>query len=123
MADRNYADRNYDARKLGTDGEQVTARWYTERGYTVLDRNWRCSDGELDLVLAKGSLVVICEVKTRSSDRYGSPFEAVGPAKQLRLRRLAARWLREASPFRPDEVRFDVAGVVGRRVEVIESAL
>ena len=116
-------DPRFDPRRLGADGEDQAALWYQERGYELLARNWRCSDGELDLVLARGTTVVICEVKTRSTSRFGSPFEAVGPAKQHRLRRLAARWLREAAPFRPDEVRFDVAGVVGRRVEVIEHAL
>lgn len=116
-------ERKFDQRLLGQDGEDVAARWYEARGYVVLARNWRCPEGELDLVLAKGDLVVVCEVKTRSSDRYGSPFEAVGPHKRMRLRRSAARWLREAAPFRPEEVRFDVAGVVGRRVEVVHSAL
>ena len=113
----------FDPRRLGADGELAAARWYTDRGYTVLARNWRCRAGELDLVLAKDRLIVICEVKTRSSDRYGSPFEAVGPDKQRRLRRLAAQWLAEAAPFRPDAVRFDVAGVMGRKVRVVESAL
>ena len=114
--------RRFDPRRLGIDGEQTVARWYSERGYTVLDRNWRCSDGELDLVLSTGRTVVFCEVKTRTSDRFGTPFDAVGPDKQRRLRRLAGRWLREAAPFRPDDLRFDVAGVMGRRVDVIESA-
>ncbi len=115
--------RRFDPQRLGADGEDVAARWYVERGYRVLARNWRCSDGELDLVMARGRTVVICEVKTRSSLRFGSPFEAVGRAKQQRLRRLGARWLREAAPFRPVEVRYDVAGIVGRRIEVIEGAL
>lgn len=113
--------RRFDPQRLGADGEDVAARWYVDRGYRVLARNWRCREGELDLVLGRGSLVVICEVKTRSSERFGSPFEAVGPAKQRRLRRLGARWLSESCPGRV-EVRFDVAGVVGRRVEVIEQA-
>ncbi len=115
--------RRYDSRRLGADGERVVAEWYEARGYTVVARNWRCSDGELDLILAMGTTVVFCEVKTRSSDRFGTPFDAVGPDKRRRLRRLAGRWLREAAPFRPTELRFDVAGVVGRRVDVIESAL
>lgn len=114
--------RRYDPKRLGVDGEQVAADWYVDRGYTVVDRNWRCSDGEIDLVLARGRTVVFCEVKTRTSDRYGSPFDAVGPDKQRRVRRLAGRWLREAAPFRPDDVRFDVAGVMSRRVDVIEGA-
>ena len=115
-------EKRFDPRRLGVDGEQRAAQWYTERGYEVLARNWRCREGELDLVLAKDRTIVFCEVKTRTSDRYGTPFEAVGPAKQRRLRALGARWLREAAPFRPESVRFDVAGVVQRRVQVIESA-
>jgi putative endonuclease len=115
--------RRHDPARLGRHGEDLAATWYEQRGYTVLERNWRCREGELDLVLGNGDLIVICEVKTRSSDRFGSPFEAVGRTKQLRLRRLAARWLRERAPFRPATVRFDVAGVVGGRVEVVESAL
>ncbi len=115
--------RRFDPQRLGADGEDVAARWYVDRGYRVLARNWRCREGELDLVVARGRTVVICEVKTRSSLRFGSPFEAVGAAKQRRLRRLGARWLAEAAPFHPDEVRFDVAGIVGRRIEVIEGAL
>lgn len=113
----------FDPRRLGAHGEDLVARWYVERGYEVLARNWRCAQGELDLILASGDLVVICEVKTRSSLRYGSPFEAVGPAKQRRLRRLGAEWLSTDAPFRPARVRYDVAGVVASRVEVIEDAL
>ena len=113
----------FDPRRLGADGEDVVARWYLERGYRVLARNWRCAEGELDLILARGSTVVVCEVKTRSSTRFGSPFEAVGRDKQRRLRRLVGIWLAEAAPFRPDEVRVDVAAVISRRVEVIEGAL
>lgn len=112
-----------DPARLGAYGEQLVSEWYVERGYRVLARNWRCRDGEIDLVLGRGTTIVVCEVKTRSSDRYGSPFEAVTPAKSGRLRRLAARWVKECAPFRPEAVRVDVAGVVGRRIEVIEGAL
>lgn len=91
------------------------AEWYAARGYAVVDRNWRCADGELDLVLsaAGGSLVVFCEVKTRSGSQFGSPFEAVTPAKLRRLRRLAGRWMSEARPsaLSPDGLRVDVAAV------------
>jgi putative endonuclease len=114
--------RRHDPARLGRHGEDLAAAWYERRGYTVVARNWRCREGELDLVLALDDLIVICEVKTRSGSRFGSPFEAVDRRKQLRLRRLAARWLRECAPFRPATVRFDVAGVLGGRVEVIEAA-
>lgn len=105
----------------GRFGEDAAARWYTERGYSVLARNWRTPGGELDLVVGRGRLVVFCEVKARSSTAYGSPAEAVTPAKQLRLRRLAAAWL-ATTVGPPVEVRFDVASVLGTRIEVIEGA-
>ena len=89
----------------------------------MVARNWRCRDGELDLIVAQGRTVVVCEVKTRSSLAYGHPAEAVTPAKQQRIRRLARRWLAEADlPVRPDRVRFDVAAVLPGRVDVIEAA-
>lgn len=106
---------------LGASGEARAAAWYEARGYRVLARNWRVREGELDLVLARGSTVVFCEVKTRSSLAYGLPAEAVGPAKQRRLRSLALLWLRTARRA-PAEIRFDVACVVGTNVEVIEAA-
>ncbi len=96
---------------LGAYGEQLAARHLTERGMVVLDRNWRCDLGEIDLVLRDGSLLVVCEVKTRTSTAFGNPIEAVTERKAARLRRLAARWLTEHS-VRPKEVRIDVVGVL-----------
>jgi putative endonuclease len=107
---------------LGSAGEQAAARWYERAGYQVVDRNWRCREGELDLVVARHGVVVLCEVKTRSSDRFGTPAEAVTYRKQARLRRLAGRWLASWEGARPRLVRFDVACVYGGRVEVIEDA-
>jgi putative endonuclease len=108
-------------RALGARGEALTARWYEARGYQVLTRNWRCREGELDLVLAHGRTVIVCEVKTRSSNAFGTPAEAVTPAKQRRLRILALRWL-EAHEVKGVPLRFDVAGVIGNEVTVIEAA-
>ena len=87
----------------------------------VVDRNWRCREGEIDLVLTSARLLVFCEVKTRSSNAYGSPAAAVTLAKQMRLRKLGMRWI-DAHQMRPSAIRFDVACVVGRHVSVIESA-
>lgn len=95
--------------------------WYERRGYELLDRNWRCQAGEIDLVLRKGAAVVVCEVKSRSTLAYGAPAEAVGPAKRARLRRLAACWLATHDVHAP-VVRFDVAAVLGCDVAVTRGA-
>ncbi|MDP3968463.1 MAG: YraN family protein [Nocardioides sp.] len=99
---------------LGAYGEKVAARHLQEQGMVLLDRNWRCDAGEIDLVLRDGRALVVCEVKTRSSNDYGSPLEAVTEAKAQRLRRLAARWI-EATGFHPPEVRIDLVGVLRGR--------
>lgn len=108
-------------RALGASGEDAVAAWYEARGYEIVVRNWRCRDGELDLIVRTGRSFVFCEVKTRTSDAFGVPVEAVTQAKRARLRRLAARWLTEA-PMRAHQIRFDVASVMGDRVEVLEGA-
>ncbi|MHB8220757.1 MAG: YraN family protein [Acidimicrobiales bacterium] len=110
-----------DRRRLGAVGEDAAAAWYRAAGYQVLDRNWRCAEGEIDLVCRRGGTVVVCEVKTRGTPTFGSPFEAVTVSKRRRLRGLGARWLREHE-VRCVCVRFDVAGVIHGRVEVIEGA-
>lgn len=109
-------------RALGQEGEDLVAAWYEARGYEVVVRNWRCRDGELDLVVRAGRMFVFCEVKTRSSTAFGAPVEAVTRAKQARLRRLAARFLEHDAPVRPREIRFDVASVLRGGVEVLEGA-
>lgn len=96
---------------LGAYGEALAARHLTEQGMVVLDRNWRCDLGEVDLVLRDGRVLVVCEVKTRSSLAYGTPIEAVTEQKAARLRRLAARWLTDHE-VHPDEVRIDIVGVL-----------
>ncbi len=110
-----------DRRALGASGEEAVAAWYVAHGYEILARNWRCRAGELDLVVRRGRTFVFCEVKTRSSDAFGAPVEAVTRTKQVRLRHLAARWLEDA-PMRPTDIRFDVASVLAGTIEVLEGA-
>jgi putative endonuclease len=79
----------------GERGEALAARYLEKQGLIVLSKNWRCPAGELDLVLTDGSTLIICEVKTRTTDNYGTPAEAVDDAKVARIRRLAHRWRTE----------------------------
>ena len=108
---------------LGRAVEERAAAWYQANGYEVLDRNWRCKEGEVDLVARRrcDRLVVFCEVKARRSGRFGSAAEAVGRDKQARLRRLAGAWL-VGHRSGAAGVRFDVAAWDAGRFEVVEGA-
>jgi putative endonuclease len=107
--------------RLGAVGEELAAQWYAGRGYTVVERNWRCRHGEIDLIVRRGNLVVVAEVKSRSSSAYGHPGEAVNWRKQQRIRRLALQWL-AAREVRGVELRFDVVTILAGRLAVIEAA-
>jgi putative endonuclease len=95
---------------LGAYGERVAVRLLTDVGLQVLDRNWRCRSGELDIVARDGSALVFCEVKTRTGSGFGHPVEAVTAVKRARLRALARAWLDAHDHHAPD-LRFDVVGV------------
>ncbi len=99
--------------ELGARGEDLAVTYLTDEGLTVLDRNWRCREGELDVVARDRATLVFCEVKTRRGTGYGDPVEAVTYAKQRRLRVLAQRWLAAHDEHAP-EVRFDVIGILLR---------
>jgi len=96
---------------LGKEGEQAAVSYLEGLGFRILDRNWRCADGEIDIVAVERHTFVACEVKTRSGTRYGTPLDAVGRAKRRRLRRLAAQWL-SAHGVRFDQIRIDVLGLL-----------
>ena len=98
---------------LGARGERIAAAYLTDAGLRLLDRNWRCRDGELDIVAREGDALVFCEVKTRRGTGYGYPVEAVTIPKQRRLRVLAQRWLAAHDEHAPD-LRFDVVGILVR---------
>jgi putative endonuclease len=96
---------------VGVYGERVAERFLVQAGLVVLERNWRCSLGEIDIVARDGDCLVVCEVKTRSSAAFGHPLEAVSADKAARLRRLAMAWI-EANGVRPREVRIDLVAVL-----------
>jgi putative endonuclease len=99
--------------ELGSLGEHLAVTYLTDVGLRVLDRNWRCREGELDIVARDGAALVFCEVKTRRGIGFGHPVEAVTATKQRRLRTLAQRWLAAHDEHAP-ELRFDVVGVLVR---------
>ena len=97
---------------LGDFGERVAARFLVDLGMVVLDRNWRCTAGEIDIVALDGSDLVVCEVKTRSSARFGTPLEAISADKAVRLHRLGHRWTRaHRGQVRFSSMRVDVVCV------------
>ena len=96
---------------IGAYGEQVAARHLDGLGIVVLERNWRCDEGEIDIVARDGAVLVVCEVKTRTSLVAGTPHEAVTAPKLDRLRRLGERWARERG-IRPEGIRVDLVAVL-----------
>ena len=113
----------------GKWAEDLVSRWYEQQGYVIVARNWRCKRGELDVVACRDAVLVVCEVKARASNAFGTPAEAVTPAKQMKVRRATADFrtsMRESN----DEiaslvniartVRFDVACVLGTQLEMLE---
>ena len=99
---------------VGAYGERVAMRTLALAGMAILDRNWRCADGELDLVARDANLIVFCEVKTRRGGWFGTPIEAVDERKVRRTRAAAAQWL-AAHPRERGELRFDVISVWPQR--------
>jgi putative endonuclease len=99
---------------VGAYGERVAADHLVAAGMVILDRNWRCAAGEIDIVARDGDVLVFCEVKTRTGTGFGTPLEGVTPRKAARLRRLAAAWMHDRS-LRVPEVRIDLVGVLRPR--------
>lgn len=96
---------------LGKRGEDIACAYLVSRGYQVIDRNWRCGAGEIDIVARQGSSLVVIEVKARSSLAAGHPFEAITARKYSRLRALAGHWC-EAQAETFASVRIDAVGVI-----------
>ena len=112
---------------VGRFGEEVAVQHLRGIGMAVVDRDWRCRDGELDVVARDGDVLVFCEVKTRRGTRYGRPVEAITPAKAKRLRDLARMWLAD-SRSHAGGLRFDVVEVLlstqrGTQVEHLRGVL
>jgi putative endonuclease len=99
---------------LGRRGERLAEQHLLARGYRLVERNWRCRQGEIDLVVRDGDALVFVEVKTRTSTAFGHPFEAITPVKLARLRRLAVEWC-TAHPTERGRIRIDAVAVLAPR--------
>ncbi len=95
----------------GHQGEQIALDFLMGLGYRLVEKNWRCRSGEIDLIVTDGQVLVFVEVKARNSTSYGLPQEAVVPAKQARIRRIAQYYL-QVSGRDEEECRFDVVAIV-----------
>jgi putative endonuclease len=121
MSQRKSVPANLANRARGRWGEDLAAAHYRRRGAEVVDRNWRSSTGELDLVVLDGSTYVFSEVKARRTSDFGPASAAVTVAKQRRIRQLAVEWLR-AHDVNARSIRFDVVAITGTDLELITDA-
>jgi putative endonuclease len=114
---------DYNRRKIGANYEQMAAKYLISKGYRILETNYHNRYGEIDLIVeTKEKLLVICEVKYRSSNRYGSPFEAVTETKRRRICKVAKRYYLEHGLDLDYSCRFDVIGICGEEIVHIEGA-
>jgi putative endonuclease len=115
-------------RETGASGERIAAEFLGKNGYTILDRNYRCTEGEIDIVARQNDTLVFIEVRTKKSWRFGSPEESITPVKKARLRTLAERYGQEhenlPAAWRIDVVAIQMAsdGCI-KRIEIIENAV
>jgi len=107
MAPKGVVTVTAERKKLGQRGEDAAAAYMKRAGLTIVERNWRCQAGEIDIVALDGETLVLCEVKTRRTAAKGSAADAITPAKQRRYLKLAAAYTQFAG-LGPVEIRFDV---------------
>ncbi|MCU1552292.1 MAG: YraN family protein [Glaciihabitans sp.] len=105
--------------ELGRRGETLAAEHLVASGFEIVERNWRCSHGEIDIVATTGDELVFVEVKTRSTVAFGHPLEAITVRKLARLRRLAAAWC-QAHPGGHPSIRIDAIAIIAPTHGLVE---
>jgi len=121
MPEQGSTTQNLSNRARGRWGEELAAAHYRRLGHEILDRNWRSSTGEVDLVVFDGATYIFSEVKARRTADYGPASAAVTVAKQRRIRQLAVEWLR-AHEVHASSIRFDVVAITGNKLELLTDA-
>lgn len=106
---------------LGRKGEDISVKFLKKQGYKIMERNYRCSLGEIDIVAKDKNILCFVEVKTRRTDEYGLPAEAIDGRKQKKLAKVALTYLKEKKIYKQD-FRFDVVSVHPNHVELIKDA-
>ena len=109
-------------RTTGSHYENLVAAFLQNQGYEILERNFRCRSGEIDLIARDGRYLVFIEVKFRSSGNAGSALEAIDARKAAQVRRVASVYLYQKRYSEHTPVRFDAAGVDGDRITYIKNA-
>ena len=113
---------------LGKVGEALAASFLKRRGYRIVEQNYRCEQGELDIIAEHEGALVFVEVRAKSSDDFGTPLESITPVKQAKLRQVAGRYLAERDLPRFDSLRFDAVGITFQegldpRIELVRDAI
>ena len=112
-------------KKVGAQGEDRAAKYLSAHGYRIIEKNWRCRLGEIDLVVKEADTLVFCEVKTRSNQSFGHPLEAITASKIEKLRRLGEAYMQAAAKT-DVALRFDVISIIengeNSRLEHIKDA-
>lgn len=113
-------------RKIGTEYEDVAVRYLIDRGYEILEKNYRCRFGEIDIIakhkVGNDIFIVFIEVKYRKNGIAGSPFEAVDYKKQMIIRKVSEYFLMTNGYWDISRIRYDVVGIMGRKIELIQNA-
>ena len=108
-------------REIGAEKEKNAAEYLEKQGYIILEKNYRCKSGEVDIIAKDGEYLVFVDVKYRSSMKKGYPLEAISLQKQKRISRTAIYYMSEkGTTYLP--VRFDVIGIWGEKIELIKKA-
>ena len=112
-------------KRTGKKGEELAAAYLSETGYRIIERNYRCFFGEIDIVAWEGKTLIFAEVKSRRTEAYGVPQLAVGREKQEKISRIALNYISEKH-LHHHPARFDVVAVMllpaGPRIELIRDA-
>lgn len=109
-------------REVGSCYEELAAAYLQKKGYRILERNYRCRQGEVDLICSQGGYLVFVEVKYRATAKLGSPLEAVDARKQKRIREASLYYMYSHGMPEDCPCRFDVVGILGEQVELVQDA-